>query len=146
MKRFFTNIAFAAFLAAAMGANASAETVNIGGTDYEMNKLVDRELAPGVQYMRLRFPDYPLNVNLLKVDVSNPKVKVETTVAKESARGTELLTSAAKRLTSAGHKPVAAANANFWVVSSQTPDGGVFSGITRNASVRNGKIVTESNQ
>lgn len=36
----------------------------------------------------------------------------------------------AKRLTAAGRTPVAAANGNFWVVSSQTPDGKVFSGIT----------------
>ncbi len=146
MKSLYTKIAISAALAFSIGATAAAETVNIGGSDYEMNTVIDRELAPGVQYLRLRMPDYPLNINLLKVDVSNPKVKVETTVAKESSRGTELLTDAASRLASDGHKPVAAANGNFWALSSQTPDGGVFSGITRNASVRNGKIVTESNQ
>lgn len=146
MKRFvykiYTIVAATLFTFSA----ANAETVNLGGTDYTIETKIDRQLAPGVQYLRLRLPDYPLNVNLLKVDMTNPSVIVETTVANESSRGTELLTAAASRLSSAGHKPVAAANANFWTVSSQTPDGGVFSGITRNASVRNGKIVTESNQ
>lgn len=46
--------------------------LSLGGTDYEMQKVIDREIAPGVQYMRLRFDSYPLNVNMLKVDLSNP--------------------------------------------------------------------------
>ncbi|MDE6491382.1 MAG: phosphodiester glycosidase family protein [Muribaculaceae bacterium] len=111
-----------------------------------MQRVVDREIAPGVQYMRLRIDSYPLNVNMLKVDLTNPGNRVETTVANESAKGTELLVNASKRLAEAGKRPVAAANGNFWIVSSQTPDGKVFNGITRNASVRNGKMVTESNQ
>lgn len=142
----FKILAVAAVACGVMGTAAAAETVSLGGTDYEMQKVIDREIAPGVQYMRLRFDSYPLNVNMLKVDLTNPGNRVETTVAKESAKGTELLVSAAKRLTAAGRTPVAAANGNFWVVSSQAPDGKVFNGITRNASVRNGMMVTESNQ
>lgn len=123
-----------------------AETVTLGGTDYTLNRVIDRELAPGVQYLRLRLPGYSLNANLLMVDLSNPGNRVETTVANESAKGVESLVNAAKRLKTTGKTPVAAANGNFWIVSSQTPDGKVFNSITRNASVRNGKMVTESNQ
>lgn len=146
MKRFVYNIFTIVVVALITCFSAKAETVNLGGTDYTIETKIDRELAPGVRYMRLRLPDYPLNVNLLKVDMTNQNVIVETTVANEKSRGTELLTSAAKRHTSAGHKPVAAANGNFWGTKSEYPHGEVFSGIAKNASMRNGKLVTESNQ
>ena len=57
----------------------------------------------------------------------------------------EKIVTAASRLSAPGHKAIAAQNGNFWAVSSQAPDGKLFSGQTRNASIRNGKIVTECN-
>lgn len=146
MIRFVYKIYTIVAAALVISLNAGAETVNLGGTDYTVETKIDRQLAPGVQYLRLRLPDYQLNVNLLKVDLTNPDVIVETTTANEKSRGTELLTAAASRHTSAGHKPVAAANGNFWGTKSEYPHGDVFSGIAKNASMRNGKLVTESNQ
>lgn len=124
---------------------AWGETVTLGGTDYECQRLIDREIGPGIRHMRFRLPTYPLNINILQVDLNNPYNGIETTVANESSRGTEGLVHAAERQSRPGHVAVGGANANFWIVASQ-PEENVYKGITRNASVRNGVIVTESNQ
>ncbi len=123
----------------------ATETVNLGGTDYEVVTLADREIGPGIRHTRFRLPSYPLNINVLRVDLNNPYNRIETTVANESAKGTESLVKAANRQSYSGHRAIAGANANFWVVASQ-PEQNTYTGTTRNASVRNGMIVTESNQ
>ncbi len=128
-----------------LGSQAFAETVSIGGKDYELQRLIEREIGPGVTYTRLRLPDYPLNVNVTIVDMNNPYNRIETTVAKESARGTESLVAAAQRQSYEGHRALAAANGNFWIVNTQ-PEDQIWTGITRNVSLRNGKMITESNQ
>lgn len=123
----------------------NAEEIEIKGKQYKAERLIERKIGPGTTYLRVRLPDYPLNVNLVTVDLNNPYNRIETTVANESAKGTESLVAAARRLNSAGHHPLAAANANFWVVATQK-EYPLYAGITRNASVRNGKMVTESNK
>lgn len=132
-------------LAAALPLSVFAQTVNLGGTDYEVTTISDREIGPGIRHTRFRLPAYPLNINVLRVDLNNPYNRIETTVANESAKGTESLVKAAQRQSYPGHRALGGANANFWVVSSQ-PEAAVYSGTTRNASIRNGAIVTESNQ
>lgn len=122
-----------------------ADLIQIKGKTYQSDVLIDRQIAPGVRYLRLRLPDYPLNVNMVIADMNDPYNRIETTVANESAKGTEKLVTAANRLTSKDHRPVAAANANFWIVASQK-EYPLYSGITRNANVRNGKMVTECNK
>lgn len=124
---------------------AQAESVTLGSDEYQIDRLIEREIGPGTTYLRLRLPDYPLNANVLMVDLTNPYNRIETTVAKESSRGTEGLVTAAQRQSSEGLRPIAAANANFWVVGSH-PEGPIWTGITRNVSLRNGKLITESNQ
>lgn len=124
--------------------NALAEEIEIGGKSYKAERIIERKIGPGTIYTRMRLPDYPLNINLVTVDLNNPYNRIETTVANESAKGTESLVNAARRLDAANHHPLAAANANFWVVSGQK-EYPLYSGITRNASVRNGKMVTECN-
>lgn len=136
---------FLLLLAALLPAAAMAETVSLGGKDYEVTTVSDREIGPGIRHTRFRIPDYPLNINVLRVDLTNPYNTIETTVANESAKGTESLVKAAQRQSYASHRALGGANANFWVVSSQ-PENAVYNGTTRNASVRNGVIVTESNQ
>lgn len=128
-----------------MGSTAMAETITLNNKDYEIQRLIEHQIGPGTTYLRMRLPAYPLNVNVVMVDLNDPYNRIETTVAKESSRGTESLVTAAKRQSSEGHRPLAAANANFWIVATQ-PEEFVFSGITRNVSLRNGKMITESNQ
>ena len=75
------------------------------------------EIGPGIRHTRYRLPEYPLNINVLRVDLTNPYNTVETTVANESAKGTETLVHAAERQSAPGHRALAGANANFWVVA-----------------------------
>lgn len=133
--------------AVAINGIALAETVTFNGKQYELEKKIERKIGPGATYTRLRLEHStsPLNVNLITVDLNNPYNRIETTIANESAKGTESLVKAAARQSSVGHRPLGGANANFWVVATQ-PEYPLYSGITRNASVRNGKMVTESNQ
>ena len=124
---------------------AFAETITIGNKDYDVNFIIDRDLGPGVRYTRLRLPSYPLNVNLLRIDVSNPYNSVEVTQANDRLYGTESLVTAAKRQTKPGHIALAGANANFWCVSGQPPYSDQMVGVTYNGNLQNGKIITETN-
>ena len=132
-------------LASAFSPSASAENVMIDGKSYQMDRLIERQIGPGTTYLRLRLPEIPLNVNMVIADLTNEHVRIENAVANESAKGVEKIVNAASRLSIAGHKAIAGQNANFWAVTSQSPDGKLFSSQTRNASIRNGKMVTECN-
>lgn len=125
--------------------SAVGQNVTLGDKEYEVQRMTDMEIGPGIRHTRYRLPSYPLNINVITVDLTNPYNTIETTVANESAKGTEYLVHAANRQSGPSHRALAGANANFWIVSTQ-PEEYTYSGITRNASVRNGVIVTESNQ
>jgi len=125
--------------------SAKAETISINGTDYEAETLIQRELGAGVIYKRLRIAEYPLNVNMLFMDMTNPYARIETTQGSETITKTEALANASKRLTSPGHKVLGGANANFWCVSGQQPWSDLLIGTTYSANVRNGVVITETN-
>lgn len=74
-------------LIAASVLTSRAESIEIGGKQWEYTVVKDEQPTSGVSYKRLRFPDYPLNVNLLIVDLADPGCRVETWCAKESSRG-----------------------------------------------------------
>lgn len=124
---------------------AQAEKVLIDDKEYEMTRIIERQIGPGTTYLRLQLPEIPVNINMVIADLNNPYVRVENAVANESAKGVELITKAATRLSTDGHKAIAGQNANFWAVTSQKPDGKLMNLQTRNASIRNGKMVTECN-
>ena len=123
----------------------AAETVELNGKSYEINTLIDRDLGPGVHYTRIRIPGYPLNVNLLRIDVTNPYNSVEVQQAAEKLYSTESLVAGAKRNSYEGHVALAGANANFWCVSGQPPYSDQLIGVTYNGNLKNGKIITETN-
>lgn len=122
-----------------------AETVTTNGKDYEIETLLDYDLGPGVRYTRLRLPAYPLNVNMLRIDVGNEYNSIETTQGQDLLYKTESLVTAAKRQSTETHKALAGANANFWCVSGQPPYSDQLIGVTYNGNVKNGKIITELN-
>ncbi len=125
--------------------NVSAESVDINGTSYEIVTLIERDLGPGVRYTRIRLPEYPLNVNILQMDMNNPYNSIETTIGQETMFKTESLVNAAARQSSKGHEVIAGANGNFWCVSSQYPWSDYLVGACYNANLRNGMIATETN-
>jgi hypothetical protein len=122
-----------------------AENVTIGDKEYEITTLIDRDLGRGVRYTRIKLAEYPLNINMLRVDLTNPYNAVETTQANERLFTTEALASASKRQTYEGHEALGGANANFWCVATQEPYSDQLIGATFNGNLRNGKIITETN-
>ena len=122
-----------------------AETIAINGADYQADVLIDRDLGPGVNWQRLRLPEYPLNVNILTMDLTNPYNRVETFQGGEQLGKTEKLANAYTRYMTEDKRPLAGANGNFWCVSSQYPHSDLLIGATYNANLRNGKIITETN-
>ena len=125
--------------------SASAEIIPIQGTDYQVDILIDRDLGPGVNYKRLRIPDFPLNVNMITMDLNNPYNRVETTQGGEQLGKTEKLANAYTRQYTEEKRPLAGANGNFWCVSGQWPWAEYLVGATFNGNVRNGEIITETN-
>lgn len=124
---------------------SAADCIIIDGNEYPVDTLIERQVGPGTTYMRLRLPSYPLNVNMLRVDMTDPNVRVETTQANEALFGTERLVAAAERQSAPGHRAVAGANGNFWCVSQSYPYSDFLVGTTFNANLRNGVIITETN-
>ena len=133
------------FAVFAVTMSASAITIPIQGTDYQTDILIDRDLGPGVNYKRLRIPDFPLNVNMITMDLNNPYNRVETTQGGEQLGKTEKLANAYTRQYTAEKRPLAGANGNFWCVSGQWPWAEFLVGATFNGNVRNGEIITETN-
>ena len=123
----------------------SAEVINIQGVNYQADVLIDRDLGPGINYKRLRIPNYPLNVNMIIMDLTNPYNRVETTQGGEQLGKTEKLADAYTRQYTEEKRPLAGANGNFWCVSSQLPWADFITGATFNGNVRNGEIITETN-
>ena len=89
----------------------------IDGTTYSADTLVHRQVGPGMINTIVRIPGYPLNVYVMEVDLNNPNNRVETTIGYNTVGRTEALTNAYTRNRTATKRPVAACNANFWVVS-----------------------------
>lgn len=124
---------------------ADAQAV-IGGKTYKVDTLMHRKIGPGIMHTRLRLPDYPLNVYLLEVDVTNRYNRVETTQAKNLLGSTEKLADAYARHKSYGKKPIAACNASFWCVSSQIPWYNFMPGVPHGAEVVNDTIYVNTNR
>ena len=106
--------------------------VVINDKAYHADTMVYRQIGPGMMNVIVRLPDYPLNVYVVTVDLNDPNNRVETTFARDIVGKTELLTDAVKRHTTPTKRPIAACNANFWVVGGNngnfmmgTPNGGV---------------------
>lgn len=143
MKRIFTSLTIVAAMLSA--ASMTAETFVINDTDYDYTVLTQKQIGPGVTYTRLRIPDFPLNVNYMVVDLTNPYNAIETQQASEKSGSTEKLATAYTRKQQEGKKPLGGQNGNFWVVSGQ----GIYStfclGSTYNGNLKNGQIITETN-
>ncbi len=139
MKKCIAALALGAFMALPAWAG-----IMIGTTEYAADTLFRRQLGPGIVNTIIRIPDYPLNVYLLEADMSNPYNRVETTVGQGKLGSLELLTSAAKRLSTGSKRVVAGCNANFWCVSSQS-DAAYMLGSPYGAVVRNDTTYLNTN-
>ena len=151
MKKIFrTSVAAAGLLMCASSVAFAAEEavnhqINIGDKEYMASLLQKRDIGPGTTWRRIRIQEYPLNVNLVTMDMSNPYNRVETFQGQDKLGSTESIVGAAQRLSSENHVAVAAANGNFWCVSNQAPWSDLLIGTTYGGNLRNGKIITETN-
>lgn len=116
----------------------------IGTTTYQVDTIFHRQIGPGVVHTRLRLPEYPLNVYLLEVDMTQPYNRVETTQAYNTLGKTEKLENAHKRHEAMGKTPIAACNASFWCVSDQIPWYNFMPGVPHGAEVVNDTIYTNT--
>ena len=134
----------AVLLAVLAGASCLSASVVIDETEFQTDTLIQKQIGPGVVYTRIRIPEYPLNINTIKVDLNNPYNRIETTVGQDVLGSTESLVSAAARQSADGHKALAGANANFWCTV-EKPFADYMRGFTFGANMKNGKILTETN-
>lgn len=125
--------------------SATADSFLIDETEYNYDVLCKKEVGPGVTYIRLRIPDFPLNINYMQVDLNNPYNQIETFQGQDMVGRTEALANVYDRMKAAGRKPLAGQNSNFWVVSTQAPYEDYCMGAPFSGSLKDGQIVTETN-
>ena len=132
-------------LLACMGLTVNADIV-IDGKNYVADTLSRRQVGPGIMNTIVNIPEFPLNVYVLETDVTNPHNRVESTIGYNTVGKTELLTNAVKRNRTATKRPVAACNANFWIVSGNGAPWSTYAlGTPLGAVVRNDTTFVNSN-
>lgn len=123
MKKICLTAAIVAASFFASPPDLKAEKINIGDGTHDFTRVVDREVAPGVKYTYFNCTGrgtYGTHVYVTEVDLTNPNVKIEYLTADGTMGGTtKSLAAIASANTSANHKVVAGANANFWITSEQ---------------------------
>ena len=144
MRKLLFSVVLASVCLTSISAN-ELQTITLNSKEYSLNELIVRQEGPGITYRRIRIPDYPLNVNMIEVDLTNPYNRIETMQASETLYKTETLANAYKRYNTDEKRVIGGANANFWCVSSQQPYSDLLIGATYNGNLRNGQIITETN-
>ena len=105
----------------------------INGKTYSADTMMRRQIGPGMMNTIVRIPGIPLNIYVIEVDLNDPNNRIETTYGFNKLGQTEKLSSAMARHRTPTKRPIAACNANFWVVHGSyltnfelgTPLGGV---------------------
>ena len=134
-------------IAVGFTSKAQVDTILINDKNYHVDVLESQDIGPGIHHYRLRIPDYPLNVNILQMDMNNPYNRIETFQASDTHFKTEKLATAYNRYKNMydDKRPIAGANGNFWCVTGQLPHSDLLTGATYNGNLRNGEIITETN-
>lgn len=73
-----------------------------------------RSVGPGMTHYLIIAPAVPWNINVLKVDLKNPYLSVETVKANDRLAGREIISSMAARKSSLGHEAIGAINGDFY--------------------------------
>ena len=110
------NLLMLCVLATLVGLPSHADFI-IDNNSYSADTLLHRQVGPGMVNTIVRIPDYPLNVYVMEVDLDNPNNRVETTIGYNTVGRTEALVNAYSRNRTSTKRPIAACNANFWVVT-----------------------------
>ena len=89
MKKTLLTLALMAIGATSLFAQEDTPAISINDKSYDVEYLIKQEKGPGILYRRIRIPGYPLNVNIVEVDLTNPYNRVETMQASETLYKTE---------------------------------------------------------
>ncbi|MDP4176434.1 MAG: phosphodiester glycosidase family protein, partial [Bacteroidota bacterium] len=100
-------------------------------TDYRLDTLMCRYIGPGTVYTRIK-ASAPWDIYVLRIDLKNPYIKVESIKAKDRYAGRELVSSMAARKSTEGHFALGAVNGDFYDMSN---------GKTCNIQIENGEII-----
>ncbi len=114
-----------------------SQGITIGGKNYAVDTILyQMQIGPGVYHSSYRLPGYPLNYQVMEVDLSNPYNQIETVKANDRAVSSEKPTSMAARKTRPGHEVVGGTNGDFYVINDPTSNG-----IPRSGQFLNGEII-----
>lgn len=98
--------------------------------------IVHRTVGPGVTYTRIVDSLVPWSIDVLRIEMNNPYIKLETVKALDRmASGREKTSSMAARRNQAGHQVVGAVNADFFEGT----------GLTLNTQIERGEIIKREN-
>lgn len=114
-----------------------SQGIVIEGKNYSVDTLLyQMQIGPGVYHSSYRLPDYPLNFQVMEVDLKNPYNMIETVKAGDRAVATEQPTKMAKRKDVPGHVVVGGTNGDFYFYQ-DIPE----IGIPRSGQFLNGEII-----
>jgi hypothetical protein len=94
--------------------------------------LSSESLGKGIFYNKIAVPAVPWSIHVLKIDLKNPLLKIETVKAANLIKGNEPVSAMAKANSFARHNVFAAINGDFYHKG----------GIPTNIQIRNGQILT----
>lgn len=89
----------------------------------QYDTLENKVVGPGVTYIKLDVPTVPWKIDILKVEVFNPFIKVETVKSLDKlGAGREKTSAMSLRKNAVGHWSVGAINADFFDLATGTPN------------------------
>jgi len=89
----------------------------------QYDTLENKIVGPGVTYIKLDVPSVPWKIDILKVEVFNPFIKVETVKSLDKlGAGREKTSAMSLRKNAVGHWSVGAINADFFDLATGTPN------------------------
>lgn len=97
-----------------------------------LDTIATANVITGVKHFTIVEHKVPWSINVVKIDLKNPHIKIETSKASNLILGTEKPSVMAKQNSYTGHKVVAAVNGDFYHAG----------GIPTNIQIRNGQIIT----
>ncbi|MGE5496589.1 MAG: phosphodiester glycosidase family protein [Syntrophothermus sp.] len=106
-------------------------TVTLNAQVY-LDTLVSKTVGPGMVYTKINAPTVPWYMDVLKVDLKNPNIRIESKKALDRYAGREVVSSMVKRRSFAGHYVLGAVNADFFDLANGKPI---------NIQIENGEII-----
>lgn len=118
-------------------ASVYSQGITIDGKNYTVDTLLyQMQIGPGVYHSSYRLPEYPLNFQVMEVDLKNPYNMIETVKAGDKAVAQERPTSMARRKDRPGHEVVGGTNGDFYFYQDV-----IENGIPRSGQFLNGEMI-----